>query len=201
MRPPKLRPSRSICRRVMAFRILSNNDRPPVWILKIVIFDLMTVIAVLTCCCVPNSIKIGSRVRPPNAHNCWMSIAPLLGPLLGNGRCHGNPILADMSGTWWDATSQVSFLKILIFDHVTVIVVLICCCVPNYIKIGSRVRPPDAHNCWIYNAPLLGNGCCHGNVANWDGINLHCDRKMHPVSFMYKLQQIQTCLKACISFI
>ena len=29
MRPPKLRPSRSICRRVMAFRILSNNDRPP----------------------------------------------------------------------------------------------------------------------------------------------------------------------------
>ena len=27
MRPPKLRPSRSICRRVMAFRILSNNDR------------------------------------------------------------------------------------------------------------------------------------------------------------------------------
>jgi len=29
MRPPKLRPSRSICRRVMAFRILSNNDRTP----------------------------------------------------------------------------------------------------------------------------------------------------------------------------
>ena len=29
MRPPKLRPSRSICRRVMAFRILSNIDRLP----------------------------------------------------------------------------------------------------------------------------------------------------------------------------
>jgi len=38
-------------------------------------------------------------------------------------------------------------LKILICNHVTFIVVLIWCCVPNFIKIGSRVRPPDAHNC------------------------------------------------------
>ena len=89
MRALKLRPSRSICRRVMAFRILSNNDHPPFWILKILIFHLMTVIAVLSCCCIPNSIKISSRVWPPNAHNCWMSRAPLL----GNDRCHGNPIL------------------------------------------------------------------------------------------------------------
>jgi len=98
------------------------------------------------------------------------------------------PHHGDMSGTSWDATTQVSsqsvhclasyfmsnifqyggrppfcILKTLIFDHVTVIVVLICCRVPNFIKIGSRVRLPDAHNCRIYNAPLLGNGRCHGN--------------------------------------
>jgi len=29
-------------------------------------------------------------------------------PLLGNGHCHGNRIMADMSGTRWDATTHVS---------------------------------------------------------------------------------------------
>ena len=99
-----LRPSRSICRRVMAFQILSNNDRPPFWILKILIFDLMTVNAVLTCRCIPNFIKIGSRLRPPDAHDCIMFNAPLL----GNGRRHGNRIIAEMSGTWWDVSTQVA---------------------------------------------------------------------------------------------
>ena len=56
------------------------------------------------CCCIPNFIKIGSRVRPPDAHNCWMSG----GPLQGNSRCHGNRIMAYMSGTWCDATTQVA---------------------------------------------------------------------------------------------
>jgi len=152
--------------------------------LKILIFDHATVIEVLICCCVPNFIKIGSRVWSPDAHNCWMFNALLP----GNSRCHGNRIMADMSGTWWDATTQVSsqsvhwealygisnifqhggcppfwILKILIFDYVTVIVVLICCCVPNFIKSGSRVQPPDAHKNWMFNAPLIGNGRCHGN--------------------------------------
>ena len=104
MRPPKLRPSRSISRRVIAFRIFSNNDRPPFWIIKMLIFDHVTVIVVRICCCIPNFSKIGSRVWPPDAHNCWMSSAQLL----GNSRCHGNHIMEDMSGTWWDATSQVS---------------------------------------------------------------------------------------------
>ena len=40
----------------------------------------------------------------------------------------------------------------------TVIAVLICCCIPYFNKIGSCVRPPDAHNCRMFNAPLLGNG-------------------------------------------
>jgi len=78
MRPPKLRPSRSIGRRVMAFRIFSNNDRFPFWILKILIYDHVTVIVVRICCCIPNFIKIGSRGWPLDAHNCWMSSAPLL---------------------------------------------------------------------------------------------------------------------------
>ena len=68
-------------------------------------------------------------------------------------------------GTWWDGTTQVAsesihwqtsygisnifqqrpsafwILQIVMFDHVTVIVVRICCRIPNFIKIGSRVRP------------------------------------------------------------
>jgi len=68
------------------------------------------------------------------------------------------PIFFNMA-----AVRHFDFLKILIFDHVTVIVDLTCCCVPNFIKIGSRIRPPDAHNCKKFNAPLLGNGRCHGN--------------------------------------
>ena len=95
---------------------------------------------------------------------------------VGNGHYHRNRIMADMSGTWWDATTQVSsksvhfqasygisnivqhggrppswIFKIVIFGHVAVIEFLICCCrpIPNFIKIGSPVRPPfpDAHNC------------------------------------------------------
>jgi len=64
----------------------------------------VTVILVLRCCCVLNFSKVGSRVQPPDAHNCRMFNAPLL----GNGRCHGNRFTADMSGTWWDVTTQVA---------------------------------------------------------------------------------------------
>jgi len=88
----------------MAFRIFSNNNRLPFWILKILIFDHVTVIVVQICCCIPNFIKIGLHGWPSDTHNCWMSSAPLQ----GNGRCHGNRIMSDMSGTWWDATSEVS---------------------------------------------------------------------------------------------
>jgi len=142
------------------------------------------VILVLICYSVPNFIKIGSRVRSLDAHDCRMFNAPLL----SNRRCHGNRVMADTSGTRWEATTLVSsqsvdclasygisnifqhggrppfwIFKSLIFDHTTVIVVLICRRVPNVIKIGSRVRPPDAHNCTIFNAPLLCNRRCHGN--------------------------------------
>ena len=56
------------------------------------------------------------------------------------------------------------FLPDFIFDHVTVIVALTCCCaVPNFIEIGLRVRPPDAHNYRMFNTPLVGSGRCHGN--------------------------------------
>jgi len=46
---------------------------------------------------------------------------------------------------------------------VTAIVFHICSSIPNFIKIGSRVRPPDAHNCLMFNVRLLGNGRYHGN--------------------------------------
>ena len=55
----------------------------------------------------------------------------------------------------------------------TVIVVLICCCIPNFNKIGSRVRPSDAHNCWMYNAPLPWQPQHGGHIGNMMG----CD---HP---------------------
>ena len=148
----------------------------------------MTVIEALICCGASNFIKIGSRVRPPDAHDCRMFNAPLL----NNGRCHGNRIMPDISGTWWNVTKPklrpsrstgrrvmsfrifsnmaavrhfefLKILRILIFNHVTVVLVLTCCCVPNFIKIGSRVRPPDAHNFRMFNSPLLGYASRHGN--------------------------------------
>jgi len=161
MRPPKFCANRSIGRRVIAFPTFFSMAALTSWILFFYIFDHVTVIEVLICWGVPNFIKTGSRIWPPDARNCWMFNASLL----GNRCCHGNHIMADMSGIWWYATTQVSFksvhfegsyvissifqyggrppfwtLKIVTFDHVTVILVLICCCVPNFIKIGSR-RP------------------------------------------------------------
>jgi len=79
---------------------------PTTTVRQLLIFDHMTVTVVRNRCCIPNFIKIGSCVRPPDTHNCWMSRAPLLGPLLGNGLCHGNPILADMTGTISQVSSQ-----------------------------------------------------------------------------------------------
>ena len=66
-----------------------------------------------------------------------------------------------------------------IFDHVTLIGFLICCSIPNFIKIGSRVRPADAHTCYIFNAQLLGNRRLHGNriTAGHVGDMMGCD---HP---------------------
>jgi len=108
MRPAKLPPNRSIGRRVIS-NIFQHVGRPPFLILKILKCDHVAVIVVLTCCCVPNFIEIGSRVRPPDAHNCRIFNAPLL----GNSRFYGNRIIADMSGTRWDATTQVSSQSVL----------------------------------------------------------------------------------------
>jgi len=44
-----------------------------------------------------------------------------------------------------------AILKILIFNHEAIIVVINCCCVPNLIKIDSCVRPPDAYSCILHN--------------------------------------------------
>jgi len=45
------------------------------------------------------------------------------------------------------AVRHLEFLKIFTFRHVTDIEFQICCCVSNFIKFGSRVRSPGAHNC------------------------------------------------------
>jgi len=79
----------------MAFRIFSNMAAVRHFEFKKIIFKHVTVVLVLSCCCVPNFIKINLRVRPPDVYNCRMFNAPLL----GSGRCHGNRIVGDMSGT------------------------------------------------------------------------------------------------------
>ena len=113
---------------------------------------------VLICCCIPNFIKIGSRVRPPDAHNCWMYNAPLLarqrplpwqphhgGHVGGMMRCdHPSCIpVGPLVGEIWHFLNIFQhggrppfwILKILIFDLMTVIAVLTCSCIPNFIKI------------------------------------------------------------------
>ena len=156
----------------------------------------MTVIVVIICCCIPNFNKIGSRVRPPDAHNCWMYNVLLL----GNDRCHGNRIMAHMSRTWWDVSCDhpscvtvgplvgelwhfecfptwrpsaiLNFKNFNIWSHD-------CHCGPNlllgFIKIGSRVRPSDVHNYRMFNESLLGNGRCHGNRIVGDMSGTWCD--------------------------
>jgi len=78
-----------------------------------------------------------------------------IGPLVGN---------YDISNIFQHGGRPPSWiLKILIFRLLILIDVQICCCLPNFIKIGSPVRSPDAYNCWMFDVPLLGNSRYHGN--------------------------------------
>jgi len=65
-----------------------------------------------------------------------------------------------------DAQIQTTYTPILIFGHVTVTDILICCCVPNFIKTGSRTWLPDADNCWMFNALMLGHNAAQYSKAN-----------------------------------
>ena len=63
------------------------------------------------CHCGPNLLQCVrfyqnwfTRLASRRAHNCRMFNAPLL----GNGCCHGNRIMVDMSRARWNATTQVS---------------------------------------------------------------------------------------------
>ena len=99
MRPHKFRPNQSIGRRVIAFPTF------PIWqtsaISNIIIFyDHVAFIEVLICCCVPNFIKTGSRVRPPYAHNCRMFNVTFLGTAVAMatkswGTCRGHDGICD----------------------------------------------------------------------------------------------------------
>jgi len=112
---------------------------------------------------------------------CWLDATTQESSLVPIGPIVRGVIAFPILGTWWDSTTQFASQSIhlhasygisnifqqrpsailnliFLFDHVTVIVVRICCCIPNFIKINSRVRLPDAHNCSVSSAPLLGNG-------------------------------------------
>jgi len=60
---------------------------------------------------------------------------------------------------------------------VTVVLVLTCCCVPNFIKIGSRVRPPDAHNCRMFTVARQRPSPWQPNRGGQVGDMMGCD---HP---------------------
>jgi len=74
-------------------------------------------------------------------------------------------------------------LKMLIFGHVTVIEYY---CIPNFSKIVTRFRPPDAHNCQMFNARFLGNCRYHGNRImagmlgrRWDATTQVSSKSVH----------------------
>jgi len=153
MRPPKFCRNRSNGRRVMAFPIFSNLAASAILNLKS--FSIWS----YDCHCVPNLLLY------TKFHQNWVTRSASI------GRRRGNSIMADMSGTHTMGCDHPSFIQIgplagnlshfqyfptrqpfaifnlkkIIFGHMAVIVFLICCRVPIFIKIGSRVRPPDAH--------------------------------------------------------
>ena len=94
LRPPKFHPNQFTDRQLMAFQTFFNMTA---------IRHLLTHSChrVLICCCVPNFNKTGSRIRPPDAHNCYMFNVWLL----GNCHYHSNCIMADMLGRLWDVTT------------------------------------------------------------------------------------------------
>jgi len=120
------------------------------------------------CCCVPiffQNFSVGLRFgQTPITAKCSMCV------LVGNGRYHGNCLVADVSGRWcmrpptfrlnwsigrrviaFSTFSNIAAVRHLEFKknhigHVTIIGFQICCCVPN-IKISSGVWPPNTNNC------------------------------------------------------
>ena len=66
-----------------------------------------------------------------------------------------SPLVGELWHFQYFPTWRPAVIFNLIFDNMTVIVVLVCCCVPSFIKTGSHVRPPDAHNCWMFNATAV----------------------------------------------
>ena len=71
-----------------------------------------------------------------------------IGNMMGCDHLSCVPV-APFAGELWhfEYFPTTTVRQLLIFDHTTVTVVRICCCIPNFTTIGSRVRPPDAHNC------------------------------------------------------
>ena len=77
-------------------------------------------------------------------------IGPIVRGVIGNmmGCDHLSCVpVGPFAGELWhfEYFPTTTVHQLLIFDHMTVTVVRICCSIPNFIKIGSPVRLPDAH--------------------------------------------------------
>ena len=90
-----------------------------------------------------------SKSRPNRSHRKRSYIIYNIGNMIGCDHLSNCVLVGPFAGELWhfEYFPTTTVRQHLIFDHMTVTVVRICCCIPNFIKIGSRVRPPDAHNC------------------------------------------------------
>ena len=136
-----------ICPLVGAYgisNILQHGGRPPFWLLKIFIFRDVTANEFQICYSVPTAVSMATAsLRPRQGHDEMR--LPKVHPNRPIGvRVIGYSIFnifqyAGRPPSW--------ILKFFIFDHMTAIDFQIFCSIPNFLKIGSRIRPPDAHNC------------------------------------------------------
>ena len=91
-----------------------------------------------------------TKSRPNRPHRKRSYSISNIGNMMGCDHLSCVPV-GPFEGELWhfEYFPTMTVRQLLIFDHMTVTFVRICCCrpIPNFIKIGSRVRPPDAHNC------------------------------------------------------
>jgi len=107
------------------------------------------------CCLDATTQETGTTLgksRPNRSHRKRSYSIPNIGNMMGCDHQSCVPV-SPFAGELWrhfEYVPTTTVRQLLIFDHMTVIAVLTCCCIPNFIKIGLRVRPPDAHNCRMF---------------------------------------------------
>jgi len=82
------------------------------------------------------------KSRPNQSHRKRSYSISNIGNMMGCDHQSCVPV-GPFAGQLWhfEYFPTTTVRQLLIFDHMTVTVVRICCCVPNFIKIGSRVSP------------------------------------------------------------